>query len=349
MKHATVHDVAEQAGVGTTTVSTVLNGHADRVGISQATRLRVRAAAERLRYQPSAAARALRQRRTRTLGLIVSDACQDGLRDPNFIDALAAIESACERRGYGLRVSRYNLTNIASFAIPPAIGSQGVDAAILAFAVEAAVAVRFREFGLPCLILGCEAEQAGILPTLFSRRGMLRAQVDAIAHAAAIGHRRFGHFVGKELPFADHTRDLIAAAASDPRTTTCGVEEINRDGHGQTFAGGVAIARRWLAAAPAERPTCVMASEHTLMAFLCTLAERGFTCPRDISVISLDDSHLCRFIQPGLTAVAWDLPGVAARAVDLLVDHLDHGRPLEAESLEASHRLVVRGSCAAPR
>jgi LacI family transcriptional regulator len=66
--HSTLTDVARAAGVGTTTVSRVING-GERV--SQETLARVQAVIEELGYQPSQAARILRGERTKTIGLIV--------------------------------------------------------------------------------------------------------------------------------------------------------------------------------------------------------------------------------------------------------------------------------------
>ena len=66
--HATLTDVARAAGVGTTTVSRVING-GERV--SQETLARVQAVIEKLGYQPNQAARILKGERTKTIGLIV--------------------------------------------------------------------------------------------------------------------------------------------------------------------------------------------------------------------------------------------------------------------------------------
>jgi LacI family transcriptional regulator len=66
--HATLTDVARAAGVGTTTVSRVIDG-GERV--SQETLARVQAVIEELDYQPNQAARILKGERTKTIGLIV--------------------------------------------------------------------------------------------------------------------------------------------------------------------------------------------------------------------------------------------------------------------------------------
>jgi DNA-binding LacI/PurR family transcriptional regulator len=67
-RRSTSADVARVAGVARSTVSYVLNNHPHQK-ISEATRQRVLAAAEQLGYRPSAAARALRERPSRVVGV----------------------------------------------------------------------------------------------------------------------------------------------------------------------------------------------------------------------------------------------------------------------------------------
>ena len=64
----TMNDVARVAGVGTMTVSRVLNGSAN---VTEETAERVYRAIEKLGYRPNEMARALRSLKSRTIGLIV--------------------------------------------------------------------------------------------------------------------------------------------------------------------------------------------------------------------------------------------------------------------------------------
>src|SRR6266404_1477658 len=70
MHATTMKRIAGELGVSITTVSKVLNNHAD---ISEATRTRVLAKVEELGYQPNAVARSLTLRRTHTLGIVIPD------------------------------------------------------------------------------------------------------------------------------------------------------------------------------------------------------------------------------------------------------------------------------------
>ncbi|MGC9198361.1 MAG: LacI family DNA-binding transcriptional regulator, partial [Acidobacteriaceae bacterium] len=66
-KHPTLNDVAKRAGVGTTTVSRVING-AEHV--EPHTLARVERAIKELGYMPNHAARVLKGHGTRTIGLV---------------------------------------------------------------------------------------------------------------------------------------------------------------------------------------------------------------------------------------------------------------------------------------
>jgi DNA-binding LacI/PurR family transcriptional regulator len=85
-------DVAQRANVSGSTASRAL---ADDPRISVATRQAVKTAAADLHYVPNAAARSLRVRRTRTLGLLLPD-----LRDPVHGQVASAFEQEARQEGY---------------------------------------------------------------------------------------------------------------------------------------------------------------------------------------------------------------------------------------------------------
>ena len=78
MAHVTVIDVARHAGVSKSTVSNVVRGKAV---VAPATRARVEASVRTLGYRPNGVARALRERATKVLALVVpaGPACEEQL------------------------------------------------------------------------------------------------------------------------------------------------------------------------------------------------------------------------------------------------------------------------------
>src|SRR5438477_405810 len=94
MHATTMKRIAGELGVSITTVSKVLNNHAD---ISAATRTRVLAKIEELGYQRNAVARSLTLRRTHTIGIVIPD-----LMHSFFVEIIQGIEPVASARGFGL-------------------------------------------------------------------------------------------------------------------------------------------------------------------------------------------------------------------------------------------------------
>ncbi|MDR1948269.1 MAG: LacI family transcriptional regulator [Spirochaetaceae bacterium] len=95
----TIREVAAAAGVSTATVSRTLAP--DRVdGVSEATRLRVYAAAERTGYRTNYAARILKTRTSRTIGIVAPELANDF-----FMDLAEGMAGELEKRGYTLLVA----------------------------------------------------------------------------------------------------------------------------------------------------------------------------------------------------------------------------------------------------
>src|SRR5918995_53330 len=92
MAQPTILDVAARAGVSKSLVSLVMR---DAPSVSEAKRRAVLAAAAELDYRPNAVARSLVQRRTRVLGVLLSD-----LHNTFFADLLDGVARRAGERGY---------------------------------------------------------------------------------------------------------------------------------------------------------------------------------------------------------------------------------------------------------
>ncbi|AXC12789.1 Transcriptional regulator, LacI family [Acidisarcina polymorpha] len=90
-------DVARLAGVGTMTVSRVLNNSAP---VSPQTRERVQQAIKKLNYRPNPFARSLRQARSNSIGIIVPN-----FYDPFFATCAHAISLVAKQRDYTVTVA----------------------------------------------------------------------------------------------------------------------------------------------------------------------------------------------------------------------------------------------------
>jgi DNA-binding LacI/PurR family transcriptional regulator len=99
--------------------------------------------------------------------------------------------------------------------------------------------------------------------------------------------------------------------------------------------------RRVLTAHP--RPTALLCDTDSLaVAALVAARGLGLTVPGDLSVVSWDDSELCRLVRPALTAVRRPLPELGVLAASMLRD-LIAGEEV-GDGWASRPRLITRGS-----
>jgi DNA-binding LacI/PurR family transcriptional regulator len=343
-KRITIKDIAARAGVGKATVSYVLNATQTKVSISEETRKRVLQVVKECGYHPNAAARALSARRTGQIGFILSDTITGGWANMFFARIFTGVEQACRKRGYGLNASLYNLSNIDSFVFPPKVGQRAVDGLVLCDYVEAAVVERFKEFGIPCVCIGDNIEVAELVPTVAC--DIVGGTFDAIRFAASLGHRHILYCMEPSRRGREVGQTLVNRARADSTTQHCRISLFEPEMQSDYSAAGP-MTQIWMKTSVQERPTVVIASDQTLIAFLGELNQYGLQCPRDVSLISNCDTHLCSFSYPPITSVSQDLEVLGGIAVDLLVDHLDESKPLTPEMSQNNHpcKLILRKSC----
>ena len=96
---ATLHEVAQLAGVDVSTASRVLRGDLNQ-RVSEETRQRILDAAKQLAYQANFTARSLRAAKTFTLGIAIPQ-----LDNPVFAQMIVGVERGARERGYSLLIA----------------------------------------------------------------------------------------------------------------------------------------------------------------------------------------------------------------------------------------------------
>ena len=83
------------------------------------------------------------------------------------------------------------------------------------------------------------------------------------------------------------------------------------------------------------------------LATLGVARECGLDVPRDLSLISFDNTPIIRFTPPGLTAVDQPIAATVSRAVELIIA-AQRGEPRPTAPTVVHGSLIERGSTAAP-
>ncbi len=326
----TIKDVAREARVSVATVSRALNGHDN---VADAVRQHVVETADRLRYQPHAAARSLSSRRTQTIGVVLPD-----LYGEFFSELVRGIDHVARARRQHLLVSSYH-------GHPEEQG-------------EALRAMRGRVDGL--LVLSPYTDRPGFLtdnlpsalPVVLINTQLEDATYPVLSidnyggalamtrHLLEAGHRRIAFIGGPEDNFDARERlrgyrDAMAADAGAPWELAGDFSETS----------GYEAGKRLLAGA--ERPDAVFAA-NDMMALGCLYAfnEAGVTVPTDIALAGFDDIPLARFVHPPLTTMRVSIAELGGHAMTRLLDGIDAPEPLPATARTLVPELIIRESSA---
>jgi LacI family transcriptional regulator len=330
---ATIADVAREAGVSTATVSRVLSG----VGRARPeTRARVLDAARSLEYRPSLVARSLKQRATRTLGLIVTD-----IENPYFPQLVRAVEDVANAEGYAILLCNADEDPEREASYLDVLVERRVDGMIVA---ASTIGTRQREWlanpPVPVVLVNTQSPQAD-LPSIASDNragGRLAAR-----HLLELGHRRLGYLMPPPRNLDAPNRQ--AGVRDELRAVPAATLDI---GHGgATVAGGEAAMDELLAIRP--RPTAVVAY-NDLMAIgaLRAIRRAGLDVPRDVSLVGFDDVAFAAYAEPALTTVRQETAEMGRWAVATLTERLAGGHPEPAVHVVLPVRLEVRASTGRP-
>lgn len=325
-----VRDVAALAGVSRQTVSRVLNEHPD---VAEPTRERVLQAMGELGYRMNNAARALGTRRSRTLGVLASDALQFG---PSR--SIAAIEASARAAGYWVSAAFADADDAASVSSAvDHLVAQGVEG-ILVVAPHART-LRVLETvtaGVPIVTLhsaGHDARGVGVDQVAGARL--------AVGVLADAGHTRIAHLAGPADWLEAESRAEGFAAELAVRGL---VPALTISGDWTARAGYEAVPALRAAGATAV----FAANDQMALGLLGALHAAGVAVPGEMSVVGFDDVPEAAFAWPRLTTVRQDFDELARRAVAAVIagDAAASASAIVPELVVPE--LVVRDSVAAP-
>jgi DNA-binding LacI/PurR family transcriptional regulator len=327
---ANIFDVAKAAGVSHQTVSRVLNRDTT---VGPELRQRVELAIERLDYRPSAAARALARRRTRTIGLLVVGLPFHG--------------PASVANGFNAAARRSEL-DVAIAA------TDGIDAADVRQAAETLLGqdVRAVVVVAPGPSAGAAlADLASRLPVVTSVDVVPGASVVAVddeggaelavEHLAALGHREVLHLAGPD-DWTEADQRIAGWRAASERLGLATPEVLRGD---WSASSGYVLGARLAAEGV---PTAIFsANDQTALGVLAAFRERGVRVPEDVSIVGYDDIPEAAFFAPPLTTLRPDFVGLGRRMLARVERLLAEGTPEFEPALLPE--LVVRASTARPR
>ena len=333
----TIRDVAERAGVSKSLVSLVLRGSSK---VSPDRRAAVDQAIAELGYRPNAAARTLREGRSRAIGVLLND-----VRHPWFFDLLDGLISVLEAEGRHVVLSGGGrLDRRMDDSVLRGFLELEVDGFILAGT----------QANSPVI-----AEIANVVPTItVGWRDIDLPRVDAVAnddllgatlatrHLIDLGHRRIAHISGRVAGTSNVIGKLRQQGYEDTMRAAGLGEHIRVEPGDFTEDAGYRATVRLLSSG--QPPTAIFAvDDMTCLGAQSAASEMNIDVPGRLSLVGYDNSYLSRLRSIWITSIdsaGFDAGRLAART--LLARVADPARTAEVHLLAPT--LQVRGSTAPP-
>lgn len=367
-KRATSQDVATLAGVSRATVSMVLNDRTEGT-VSEETCKRVLEAAKTLQYTRSRAALTLREKHTRTIGIISDEI----MTSPWAGRMLRAANQAAHERGYFTLSMDRSIEGITQESAIHTLLEREVDGLMIATMGAVHVRVKPGAAPIPIALLNCfntcapasstpppdftaeerltqeEGPTVTVTgPTLFPEFGPddYQGGFRAAQRLIDVGHERIAMFTGDDVVIAKRARDAgffdaCREAGIKPRFVSAGWE----------LDDGFRAGSRVLAEPFNRRPTGIFCIRDRVAAgLLQAAAVAGVNVPHDLSVIGFDDEdYFAERLTPPLTTIALPHIEMGRAAMSALIDGIEQPKSVVPDRSVFTCPLVERQTVARPK
>ena len=331
----TIKDIASKTNLSVTTVSLVLNNKPSK--ISQKTRELVLATAREMNYMPNQLAVGLIKKRTKTLGLIVSD-----IRNDFFSSLAKGIEGECRRKGWTLILCNSNDYHDRDMEYINVLASKSVDGILYCMSIDSDYQNFKQSFDLlnhlhiPFVLL----DRTYPLPYQAAVK-MDHAQGGYLAahHLIELGHRRIAcvtgpHYLEDSISRLKGYQKALSEAGIpfDPSI----IYEGSYDASSGESAVDSLLGKNFSA----------IFAFNDMMAFgVCRgLKRHGLSVPSDVSVVGYDDIFLAEALEVPLTTIKQPVGEMGCAATRKIIAMIEN-EPFAEDTL-FKPELIIRSSTA---
>lgn len=338
----TIEDVAQAAGVSRSTVSLVINNSSL---VKESTKRHVERVIAELNYVPNNNARGLSSRITNTLGILFM---QDYLPDTTQItynndqhvglcsfNISNGIMDGIKGTNYGVIMERFCSVN-APDKLPRMVREKRVDGLfIVGHPYSSAFIGNLKETGVPFVMVGVGSYEEGI-DSIYA--DPFEGTLVAMQELLRIGHRKIC-LMNCSARLFSHERRLQAYRQAleeyglpyNEAWNICADKNNGKSAY-------IAFEAFWK---KGNRPDAVVAANgQSASGTMVYLYQQGVSIPEDISVVAYEDSSICGYATPALTAVNIRKEELGCKAAKCLIQRIR--RPDKPVETIATKPYLVR-------
>ena len=319
----TCKDIARIAGVSTATVTRAFTPHSV---IKEDTRQKILKIAEANHYTPNLAARSLKQRSSKTVGIILSD-----VSNPYYVNVVQCIERRLEYHGYRSLVSFADRNAVSITRALEVMSASRVDGVIIP-----------PEKDLPDTLIKNMQKQGTRFVQLYRN---IFPGIDRV-----LNNNIYGAYIGTNYFIScGHRRILFVHRADDVRvagfwqSVNENLGETNQC-HALAFSDNDEMNRAKLAEAfESIKPTAVFAIAHPVGRIVFHyLWYMGYRIPEDISLLINDNLDWCEMLN--ISVIEHPYAEIANTATDLLIERIQKNDSAPPQERIITPYIVHRNS-----
>jgi DNA-binding LacI/PurR family transcriptional regulator len=331
-----IRDIAEAAGVSHTTVSRALH---DSPLISPEVREHIQMLAREMGYTPNAVAQSLKNKRTNSIGVVVTT-----IADPFLSRVVRGIEDVAQRAGFSVLLSTTYNDPDREVSVVETFHQRRVDGIIVAssrYGVESTS--RLAQVNVPVVLINQEAdsEYAQIYSVSVND---YQGACSAVQNLLDTGHCAIAYLGAANRPRSNRLRlqgylDAMRQAGIEPRPEWIQVAPHEHRYHSDDVEDG----RAMLAGVLTAGATAVFCyNDMIAIGLMMGCRASDVPIPDRLSVVGFDDVELAQYVTPPLTTVHQPKMHLGEVAMEMLTK-LISGERVEPSVLLPT-RLIMRAS-----
>lgn len=333
----TIKDIAKALGLSTSTVSRALRGSHE---ISSDTKKMVIEYAEQFNYRPNPIALSLKERRSRSIGVVVCE-----IANNFFSQAINGIESVAYNRGYHVIISQSHESYDREIVNVEHLASRSVDGLLVSLSTETDHVEHFKNLhdkGFPIVFFDRITDEIETHKVVADN---YKGAYNATQHLIDAGYTKIAHLTSaSHLSISKERLNGYKAALKDNKIP---VNEayIRNCNHGGMIYKELEAAVKNLMNLK-DRPEAIFsAGDRLTVSCLTTLKTLGLTVPDDIALIGFSNSPLGELMNPSLSAIKQPAFEMGQTATELLIALIESKRPVtEFQNIVLKTETIIRDS-----
>jgi DNA-binding LacI/PurR family transcriptional regulator len=339
-RSVSIRDIADAAGVSHTTVSRALH---DSQLISPEVREHIQLLAREMGYTPNAVAQSLKNKRTNSIGVVVT-----AIADPFLSRVVRGIEGVAQKTGFSVLLSTTYNDPEREVSVVETFHQRRVDGIIVASSRYGSNSTsRLAQVNVPVVLINQQAdvEYGQMHSVSIDDYQGARSAVDCLLQA---GHRSIAYLGAANRPRSNRLRmrgylDSLRETGIEPAPDWIQIAPPEHRYHSEDVEDG----RSMLAGILTSGITAAFCyNDMIAIGLLMGCREAGIAVPAHLSIVGFDDIELAQYVTPPLTTVHQPKLHLGEVAMEMLVK-LIAGEIVETSVLLPT-QLIVRASAGSP-